>query len=95
MFNHAAAIGADIGRYLIKIAVVKIDGEIIAVKSYSLLQKQSRDYLIEKLIDSVRDIRRIVAGKGINPICIGTSAKDLLITGQVSLLALIRALRIG
>jgi glucokinase len=75
MFNHAAAIGADIGRYSIKIAVVKIDGEIIAVKSYPLNQEQTRDYLIEKILEAVREIRQVVAAEGINPICIGTSAK--------------------
>ena len=78
MFNHAAAIGADLGRFLIKIAVVKIDGEIIAVKSYPLVQKQTRDYLIEKLLEAVRDIRQVVAAQGINPICTGISAKGFI-----------------
>ncbi len=78
MFNHTAAIGADIGRYSIKIAVVRIDGEIIAVKSYPLAQKQTRDYLIEKILQAVRDIRQIVAAEGVNPICIGISAKGFI-----------------
>jgi glucokinase len=78
MFNHAAAIGADIGRNLIKIAVVKMDGEIIAVKSYPLVQKQSRDYLLAKIIEAIREIRQTVAAEGINPICIGTSAKGFI-----------------
>ena len=78
MFNHAAAIGADIGRYSIKTAVVKIDGEIIAVKSFPLVRKQSRDYLIDKILEAVREIRQVVAVKGINPICIGTSAKGFI-----------------
>jgi len=78
MFNHTAAIGADIGRYLIKIAVVRIDGEIIAVKSYPLHQKQTREYLIGKMLEAVRDIRQTVANEGINPICIGISAKGFI-----------------
>ncbi len=78
MFNHSAAIGADIGRYSIKIAVVRIDGEIIAVKSYPLAQKQARDYLIEKVIQAVKDIRQVVAIEGVNPICIGISAKGFI-----------------
>lgn len=78
MFNHTAAIGADIGRYAIKIAVVKIDGEIIAVKSIPLVQKQTRDYLLEKIVEAIRDIRQEVAAEGINPICIGTSAKGFI-----------------
>ena len=78
MFNHAAAIGADIGRYSIRIAVVKMDGGIIAVKSYPLDQKQTRDYVIGKMLDAIREIRQIVAAGGINPICIGTSAKGFI-----------------
>ncbi len=78
MYNHATAIGADIGRYSLKIAVVKITGEILAVKSYSLNQKQSRDYIISKLLEAIREIRQTVAPESINPICIGISAKGFI-----------------
>ena len=78
MFNHAAAIGIDIGHFLIKIAVVKIDGEIIDVKSYPLAQNQTREYIIGKIVGAIRDIRKHVAGEGINPICIGISAKGFI-----------------
>jgi glucokinase len=78
MFKHASAIGADIGKYSLKIAVVKTGGEIVSVKSYPLVQKQSRDYLISKLTDAVRDIRKNVAAEGINPICIGIAAKGFI-----------------
>ncbi len=78
MFNHAAAIGTDIGRFSIKIAVVRIDGEIIAVRSYPLDQEQTRDYLIERILEAVKEIRRVVAAEGINPICIGISAKGFI-----------------
>jgi glucokinase len=78
MFNHTVAIGADIGRNSLKIAVVKIGGEIISIKSYPLIQKQTRDYLLAKLLLSIRDIRKTVAEIGINPICIGISAKGFI-----------------
>jgi glucokinase len=78
MFNHAAAIGADIGRYSLKIAVVKIGGEIIAVKPYPLNQKQSRDYLITILLQAIREIRQTVASEGINPICVGIAVKGFI-----------------
>jgi glucokinase len=78
MFNHTAAIGIDIGRFLIKTAVVKIDGEIFAVKQYPLDQKQTRTYLIEKILDAIREIRKQVADEGINPICTGISAKGFI-----------------
>ncbi|MCX6254496.1 MAG: ROK family protein [Bacteroidia bacterium] len=78
MYEHAAALGADIGRNSLKIAVVKIGGEIVVVKSYPLNQKQSRDYLIPKLLEAIREIRKSVASEGINPICVGIAAKGFI-----------------
>ena len=78
MFNHAAAIGIDIGRNSIRIAVVKIQGEVIATKSFPLIQPQTREYIISQLLNAVSDIRKSVAPEGINPICIGTAAKGFI-----------------
>ena len=78
MFNHAAAIGVDIGRNSIKIAVVKINGEVIAAKSYPLNQEQTRDYIISMIFMAIRDIRNSVAPEGINPICVGVAAKGFI-----------------
>ena len=78
MFNHAAAIGIDIGRNSIKIAIVKINGEVIATKAYPLKQIQNRDYLLSKLLQAIRDIRKSVAADGVNPICVGTAAKGFI-----------------
>ena len=75
MFNHAAAIIVDIGRNSIKIAVVKIHGEVIATKLYPLNSYQTRDYLISMLLRAIKDIRQSIAAEGINTICIGTAAK--------------------
>src|ERR1035437_1281780 len=78
MFNHAAAIGVDIGRNAIKIAVVKISGEVIATKSYPLNPAQTKEYIISKLLHAIRDIRQSVASEGVNPICVGTAAKGFI-----------------
>lgn len=78
MFSQAAAIGVDIGRDLIKAAVVKIDGEIIAVKTFPLDRKQTRDYLIAGIFQIIRNIRQSVAAENINPISIGISAKGFI-----------------
>jgi glucokinase len=78
MFNHAAAIGVDIGRNSLKIAIVKINGEVIATKSYTLDTIQTRDYVISQLLMAIKDIRQSVASAGINPICIGTAAKGFI-----------------
>jgi glucokinase len=78
MFNHAAAIGIDIGRNAIRIAVVRIHGEVISTKSFPLNQVQTREYLISAILDAIKDIRQSVASEGINPICIGTAAKGFI-----------------
>ena len=78
MLNHAAAIGIDIGRNAIRIAVVRIHGEVISAKSYPLDQIQTKDYLISNILEAIRDIRQSVASEGINPICIGTAAKGFI-----------------
>jgi glucokinase len=78
MFDHTAAIGVDIGRNAIKIAVVNIRGEVINSKSFHLELEQTRDYIISKLFHAISDIRKSVAAQGINPICIGTAAKGFI-----------------
>jgi len=78
MFNHAAAIGIDIGRNEIRIAVVRIHGEVISAKSFPLNPVQTKDYLISRIFEAIRDIRQSVASEGINPICIGTAAKGFI-----------------
>ena len=78
MFNHAIAIGVDIGRNAIKIAVVKISGEVIATKSYPLNPAQTKEYIISKLLHAIRDIRQSVAAESVNPICVGTAAKGFI-----------------
>ncbi len=78
MFNHAAAIGIDIGRNSINIAVVKIDGEIVSASVFPLPKNQSKELLVSSLFDAIRDIRLKVAASGINPICIGIAAKGFI-----------------
>ena len=78
MLNHASAIGVDIGRNAIKIAVVKISGEVIATKSYPLNPAQTKEYIISKLLHAIRDIRQSVAAESVNPICVGTAAKGFI-----------------
>ena len=78
MYNQAAAIGVDIGRNSLKIAVVRLQGEVIASKSFPLDEDQSRDYIIAKLLQAIRDIRQTVAPEGVNPICVGIAAKGFI-----------------
>lgn len=78
MFRHAAAIGADIGRTSISIAVIKMTGEIISSSSTELKKEQTKEYIITELLDAIKKIRMTVAAQGVNPICIGISAKGFI-----------------
>ncbi len=78
MISNATAIGADIGHDSIRIAVVKMKGEIVSRAEITLKQEQSKEYLVNVLIDSVREIRLKAATQGINPMCIGISAKGFI-----------------
>lgn len=78
MLKNTSAIGADIGRHAIKVAVVSFGGEVIETKTWPLNPDQSRDYIITLLVHAVKDIRLKVASKGLNPICIGISAKGFI-----------------
>ncbi|MCU0473579.1 MAG: ROK family protein [Bacteroidales bacterium] len=78
MFKQAAAIGADIGNFSLKIAVVNFGREVLSVKSYPLKHVQTKDYLLSKIVSAVRDIRATVALDGINPLSIGISVKGFI-----------------
>jgi glucokinase len=82
MFRHATAIGADIGHNTLRIAVVKMEGEIIASRTYPLNGPPSKEDIIKSLLLAVRDIRKTVASKGVNPICIGISVKGFIDHGK-------------
>ncbi len=78
MFRHASAIGADIGHNTLRIAVIKMEGDIIASKTYSLNELKSKESLINTLLTAIRDIRKTVASEGVNPICTGISVKGFI-----------------
>ncbi|MCJ7449509.1 MAG: ROK family protein [Bacteroidales bacterium] len=78
MFKFSAAIGVDIARFSLRIAVVNARGEAIAEKVCPLDQKQTKEYLLSCLFGGIHDIRKTVSSNGINPICIGIAAKGFI-----------------
>lgn len=78
MYRYAAAIGADIARFSVRVAVINIEGNVLFEKSCPLRQKQDKDYIISVLKESIIETRQVVAGEGVNPICIGISAKGFV-----------------
>jgi glucokinase len=78
MYSHATAIGADIARNSLRIAVIKIEGEVLYEASYPIGLKHNKDYLLSKLTEAIQETRQKVAGQGINPITIGVAAKGFV-----------------
>ena len=78
MYKYATAIGVDIGRFSLKIAVVNLDGDILLEESVSLKKEQERDTLIFSIKDSIQKIRQKAASDGINPIAVGIAAKGFV-----------------
>jgi len=78
MFKHTAAIGADIGRFSLNLAVVNYAGEILESLSLAIGHIQDKKHITNKLAEGIVEIRRKAAVKGINPICIGISAKGFI-----------------
>ena len=78
MFKHTSAIGADIGRFSLNLAVVSYAGEIIESLAVPLGNFQDKKSILDKLLAGISEIRQKVALKGINPICVGISAKGFI-----------------
>lgn len=78
MYRYAAAIGADIARLSLRIAVINMEGEVIFEESYPLRQTQDKEYLLSMLSESIQKTRQSVAASGVNPIAIGISAKGFV-----------------
>ena len=78
MFKYAAAIGIDIGRYFLRTAVIRIEGEVLYKDVVDLKETQDKDYLLSQIKTSIQKTRQYVAPKGINPICIGIAVKGFV-----------------
>jgi glucokinase len=78
MYKFAAAIGADIARLSIRVAVVRMSGEVLLEQTFPLKQKQDRDYLLSELKSAILETRKKAAVDGINPIAIGISARGFI-----------------
>jgi glucokinase len=78
MYKYAAAIGADIARLSLRVAVVRMNGDILLEQTCPLRQKQDRDYLLKELASAILEIRKKAAAENINPIAVGISAKGFI-----------------
>lgn len=78
MYEYATAIGIDIGRTMIRTALVRYGGEIISDYSYIFDSIPVRDNLLSKILVAITKIRNEAKVKKLNPLCIGIAAKGFV-----------------
>ena len=78
MYKFATAIGIDIGRTMIRTALVRYDGEVLESFNYPYSQLPDRKLLLEYVINAIRSTRNKSADFKVNPLCVGIAAKGFI-----------------
>jgi glucokinase len=78
MNSYPTAIGIDIGRYQITSAVIRSDGALLASAEVALDSMQDRESLVKTVTTAIREMRGVAAGRRLNPVCAGVSAKGFI-----------------
>jgi glucokinase len=78
MYPHAAAIGADLGRFFVRTAVVRFDGKLLLQESFPLREKLTKANIISSLDSALRHTREQAASIGVNPIAVGVSVPGFI-----------------
>jgi glucokinase len=78
MFRYASAIGVDIAKLSLRVAVIRISGEVLLSETISLKVKQDREYILGELTGAIATIREKAATAGVNPIAIGVAARGFI-----------------
>lgn len=78
MYPHAAAIGADLGRFFVRTAVVRFDGKFLLKEAFPLRENLTKANIISSLDSALRHTRELAASKGVNPIAVGVSVPGFI-----------------
>lgn len=78
MYEHATAIGLDIGRTMIRTAIVEYGGKIICDFSYKYDRVPDREELISLVVEAVSVTRKEASAYKLNPLCVGIAAKGFI-----------------
>lgn len=78
MYEFATAIGLDIGRTMIRSAIVRYGGEILFDYTSTFEKIPDKDELIKMVNSVILKLRAEAASQKLNPLCIGIAAKGFI-----------------
>lgn len=78
MYKYATAIGLDIGRTMIRTALVRYDGKILSTFNFPYEKQADRDKLISYIVDALRITRSKSLDLKVNPLCAGIAAMGFI-----------------
>src|SRR5665648_96080 len=78
MYSHAAAIGADLGRFFVRTAVVRYDGKLLLKESFPLSESLTRNNILSSLESALWRTRELAATAGVNPLAVGVSVPGFI-----------------
>ncbi|MCJ7820162.1 MAG: ROK family protein, partial [Bacteroidales bacterium] len=78
MYSHAVAIGADLGRFFVRTAVVRYDGKLLLKESFPLKERLTKNNIISSLESAIWRTRELAASIGVNPLAMGISVPGFI-----------------
>jgi glucokinase len=78
LYPHATAIGADLGRFAVRTAVVRYDGVVMQRNSFPLQKELTPGKIISTVRKALKLTREKAASEGINPLATGISVPGFI-----------------
>jgi len=78
MYEYATAIGLDLGRSMIRTAIIRYGGEILSDMSFSYNKVPDRKELITMITQALHKTRSEASSIKLNPLCVGIAAKGFI-----------------
>lgn len=71
MYKFATAFGVDIGRTGIRYGIVRYDGKVLYQRRLQYSRQRTREAVLRKLREGIRELIEVATRLEVNPLCIG------------------------
>ncbi len=78
MYKFATSIGLDIGRSMIRTALVRYDNMLIDSLNFPYDKRLTKEILLDNILEAISVTREKAKNHKVNPICIGIAAKGFI-----------------